>query len=152
MWRRGCAIFVFLAIFPLTASAATIDELRAHLATLVAQLTALQQQQQYGGSGMITNPASCPTFFRNLYVGVRGDDVVSLQRFLIGQGLLGSESATGYFGPLTEAAVKRFQSGRGVVSSRTPGTTGFGGVGSRTRNAILAICTTSLPPPLPPPL
>ncbi|MEK7068913.1 MAG: fibronectin type III domain-containing protein, partial [Patescibacteria group bacterium] len=39
----------------------------------------------------------------------RGDEVTSLQRFLISQNLLSADSATGFFGKLTRAAVKRFQ-------------------------------------------
>ena len=46
---------------------------------------------------------------------------------------------TGYFGPLTRAAVERFQSAQGIVSSGTPATTGFGRVGPTTMARINAL-------------
>ena len=79
---------------------------------------------------------SCPQFSTNLSRGSRGSDVVHLQQYLISQHLLSSDSATGYFGPLTEAAVQHWQSAHGIVSSGTPVSTGYGAVGPRTRNAM----------------
>lgn len=64
------------------------------------------------------------TFTRDLEVGATGDDVKLLQAFLIGMGLLKSQ-ATGYFGSLTEAAVKEFQ--------RTHDLQQIGRVGPKTR-------------------
>lgn len=74
--------------------------------------------------------------------GSRGTHVTNIQVFLASnpsfypQGLI-----TGYFGSLTQAAVQRFQAFYGIVSSGTPGTTGYGRVGPVTMakmNALIA--------------
>lgn len=51
-----------------------------------------------------------------------------------GVGSPGSE--TTLFGALTEAAVKKFQTKWGIVSSGTAATTGYGAVGPKTRNKL----------------
>jgi peptidoglycan hydrolase-like protein with peptidoglycan-binding domain len=71
--------------------------------------------------------ASCIPLIRPLQRGMSGDDVASLQR------LLGMTEITGYFGSLTEAAVKKFQAEKGIASFGTPETTGYGMVGPKTR-------------------
>ncbi|MES2203265.1 MAG: peptidoglycan-binding protein [Patescibacteria group bacterium] len=62
-----------------------------------------------------------------LHLTSTGTDVTELQNRLISLGLL-SGTATGYFGPLTEAAVKQFQSAHGLDQ--------FGYVGPGTRAAL----------------
>jgi len=86
--------------------------------------------------------SSCPNLTRNLSRGMKGTDVTSLQQFLVRQGLLTADSATGFFGALTEAAVKQWQSKNGVASSGNPSTTGYGAVGPKTRAAISRACTS----------
>lgn len=76
---------------------------------------------------------------RNLSLGGRGEDVRTLQRFLIGRGLLGADFATGYFGRLTEAGVRKFQAAQGIASSGSAATTGWGAVGPRTRARIASL-------------
>jgi peptidoglycan hydrolase-like protein with peptidoglycan-binding domain len=76
---------------------------------------------------------------KNLAFGSRGADVLSLQKYFIGIQLLTADSATGYFGKFTQAAVQSYQRSRNIVSSGTPATTGYGAVGPRTR-AALAQC------------
>lgn len=49
--------------------------------------------------------------------GSRGDKVKELQKMLIDNGLLDKQYATGYFGPLTENALKSFQSKAGLPTS-----------------------------------
>lgn len=46
---------------------------------------------------------------RDLDIGMTGEDVRALQVLLIGKGYLSADSATGYFGPLTQAAVMNYQ-------------------------------------------
>lgn len=53
----------------------------------------------------------------SLTKGSRGDKVKKLQQMLIDQGFLDKQYATGYFGPLTENALKSFQSKAGLPSS-----------------------------------
>ncbi|MEK7068850.1 MAG: peptidoglycan-binding domain-containing protein [Patescibacteria group bacterium] len=81
--------------------------------TLPPGLVALAQGS--GGSAGAAAP-SC-TLSRTLALGARGEDVRCLQRFLIAQGFLKADAATGfdgltpsgYFGKLTRVAVKQFQ-------------------------------------------
>ena len=91
--------------------------------------------------------SSCPQLARNLSFGSRGSDVIQWQQYLISQNLLAADSATGYFGKLTEAAVQKWQVSHGIVSSGTAMTTGYGAVGPRTRAAIASACfgTNSVP-------
>ena len=73
---------------------------------------------------------------RSLYVGLRGDDVAALQVKLIARGFLDAGNDTGYFGPLTRAAVQQFQRQHGIVSSGDEATTGYGSYGPITRAAL----------------
>lgn len=66
-------------------------------------------------------------------VGSTGSNVTELQTYLAtNASIYPSGLVTGYFGPLTQAAVQRFQTAQGIVSSGTPGTTGYGRVGPQT--------------------
>lgn len=84
----------------------------------------------------------CTGLTRMLAFGSRGNDVFALQQFFVSQGLLSSDSLTGYFGPLTQAAVRQWQTQQSIVSSGTAATTGFGVVGPRTRAAIQNSCVS----------
>jgi peptidoglycan hydrolase-like protein with peptidoglycan-binding domain len=53
-------------------------------------------------------------FDTDLRQGDRGTAVVALQQFLIAQRLLSADNATGFFGSLTLAAVRAFQSQQGI--------------------------------------
>ena len=86
-------------------------------------------------------PTSCPVLARTLARGAKGSDVTVLQQFLVARSLLTSDSATGYFGGLTQVAVQKFQASQGLVSSGTPASTGYGSVGKMTRAAIGLACT-----------
>lgn len=74
-------------------------------------------------TGSAVAASACPVFGHSLYIGISGSDVTALQEYLNAQGYL-SVSATGYFGPLTQAAVARWQAQGGVVA--------LGGIGSGT--------------------
>ena len=72
--------------------------------------------------------------------GERGEDVTELQTYLsTNSAIYPSGLVTGYFGPLTQAGVQRFQVSQGIVSSGTPSTTGYGRVGPRTMARINAL-------------
>lgn len=88
--------------------------------------------------------ASCVTLTYNLYAGATdattNGEVTKLQNFLIAGGYM-QGSATGFFGPITEQAVQKYQAGKGIVSSGSPDTTGYGFVGPQTRAAMAAGCS-----------
>ena len=67
----------------------------------------------------------CPIFGRSLAVGISGSDVTALQTYLNAQGYL-SVGPTGYFGPLTQSAVARWQAKGGVVTLGVSGSGIFG--------------------------
>lgn len=53
-------------------------------------------------------------FTQTLQLGSTGNEVVELQKVLIAEGFLKIAAPTGYFGPLTEAAVKAYQTAHGI--------------------------------------
>lgn len=72
---------------------------------------------------------------RSLSLGSSGSDVVSLQTALIEKGYLAPGKNTGYFGPLTQAAVQKFQCDQGIVCG-TNRSSGYGVYGPKTRAAL----------------
>lgn len=89
-----------------TAGAQTIAELQAQINALMAQLAALQ-----GGATVSTQ------FTADLTVGSTGSQVVALQQMLVAQGhlVMPAGVAYGYFGPLTQAAVAKWQAANGIA-------------------------------------
>ena len=77
----------------------------------------------------IDQASGMSVFTRNLTVGSRGSEVSMLQERLISEGFLVSD-VTGYFGPLTRDAVKKFQAAHGIDM--------VGIVGPQTRAALNA--------------
>ncbi len=149
------AINAALATTTASSTATTISTLLAQVALLQAQIAALQQAQ-----GAPVNPPAppapeiqlpqiplndaiqgliCPIIDHILARGAQGPDVTKLQEFLIRAGNLPAGNNTGFFGPLTEAAVQAWQAAKGIVIDGTPATTGWGVVGPKTR-ALLAQC------------
>ncbi len=59
--------------------------------------------------------ASSYNFSANLSLGSTGDDVLELQKILIGEGHLKVAAPTGYFGAMTLAAVKAYQTAHGIT-------------------------------------
>lgn len=131
-----------------TQNTTQVTQLQAQLQALLNQISAIQGQTGATGATGTTgtvayDSSSCPLIGRSLKVGSSGDDVLRLQRFLARDSSVYPEgSATGYYGALTEAAVKRWQVKYHIVSSGTPETTGYGVVGPRTAAAISILCTT----------
>lgn len=134
-----------LLLMPFAASALTSAELNTQINDLLAKIQLLQQQ--IGTQGSATTPTttvpaaagSCPRIGRVLKLGSSGADVTRLQQFLAADPSVYPEaSVTGYYGALTEAAVKRFQCKNKIVCDGDAATTGYGVTGPRTA-AILSL-------------
>lgn len=68
----------------------------------------------------------------SLTLGASGSAVTALQQALIAKGYLAAGKATGYFGPLTLSALKKFQCDSGIACSGS----GYGVYGPRTQAAL----------------
>ncbi|MFA6459049.1 MAG: LamG-like jellyroll fold domain-containing protein [Candidatus Paceibacterota bacterium] len=66
-------------------------------------------------SPRITKVVPVYNFVRDLAFGSSGMDVKALQTFLISKRLLSAGNDIGYFGPMTEAALVRYQSSNGIT-------------------------------------
>lgn len=106
---------------------------RIHATTVVGFILVL--------APLTADASQCPAISVSLSPGQSGVAVAELQTFLIGLGQLEPGSSTGYYGPLTTAAVQRFQCLQDIVCSGTPQSTGWGTVGMKTRTSISATCT-----------
>ncbi|MDP2689242.1 MAG: peptidoglycan-binding protein, partial [Deltaproteobacteria bacterium] len=94
------------------AFAQTNADLQAQIAALLAQINALQAQL----SGQ-TGGTSSYQFSMDLTLGAKGADVTALHQILISKGYLKIAAPTGYFGPLTRAAVAAWQADMGITPS-----------------------------------
>lgn len=83
--------------------------------------------------------AACVDISSTLRLGSRGAEVSALQTFFVDT-YQDFPAPTGYFGPTTQAALRQWQSERGIVSSGTALTTGYGVTGPKTRAALA--CTS----------
>ena len=119
-------LFAFSAV---SVKADTLSDLQAQITALLAQITALQAQIAGTGTGVVC-------FNTDLQKGTTSDDVKNLQI------KLGVTPTSGYFGPITFAAVKTFQTAHGIIN------TGY--VGPLTRAALNTLyctpTTTTVPP------
>ena len=77
---------------------------------------------------------------RSLSLGLSGNDVVILQNKLIAQGYLAKGYNTGFFGALTQAAVKKFQCAQNIICSGST-SQGYGIYGPRTRVVLMSATT-----------
>lgn len=107
----------------------------------------------YSAEAQVLEPVGhCVVISSTLSLGQSGASVIALQEFLRSRatevGWPEGVGATGYFGPITLAAVQRLQASNGIVSSGTPFTTGYGLVGPRTRALILKLSCSIVPPPI----
>ncbi len=128
-----------LLLIPATLTVAVPSTATAIPTTLTPSIVPVQ-------SSTATAVACAQLPVATMQIGGRGTGVENLQNFLIQKGLLPPGSATGYFGPLTRAAVRQFQVSAGIVSSGDETTTGFGLVGARTRALIGCQSTMAQPP------
>lgn len=113
-------LVILALIFPLVTSAQTVNsttELQNAITQVQAQIQLLQTQT--ANSQANTQPTKIGfTLNRILMRGTTGDDVKQLQTFLKTFPVIYPEGLiSGYFGPLTENAIKRFQLIQGVRAS-----------------------------------
>ena len=98
--------------------AATVDELQAQINTLLQQIA--QLQAQLAAQGGTSTATGC--FTKNLSKGMKDAEVTTLQQVLKTDSSVYPEGlVTGYFGSLTEAAVKKFQAKYGIDQVGTVG-------------------------------
>ena len=123
------AVPVFASL-PAQAGAQTAEELQAQAQALLLRVQQLQQQlgtvpTPTGGAPYVDS-SGCPLIGRILSLGSKGDDVTRLQQFLgRDTSVYPERMLTGYYGSLTEAAVRRWQVKFNIVSSGNPQTTGY---------------------------
>lgn len=123
--KKISTIFVvaLLMVIPVAVSAQTnvaslVASLKEQIRQLQEQITALKQQTQELRAEIILT--------RNLARGERGNDVKALQEMLArDKQIYPAGQVTGFFGPLTEEAIKRFQERHGIEA--------IGLVGPKTR-------------------
>lgn len=131
--KRSAVLFVALALVAgtaLPAKAATIDQLQLQIASLMAQIAALQAGTQTSAQA---------TFTRDLTIGAQGADVTQLQNWLISRGHAIPAGATGYFGAQTAAALAAYQRANGI----TPAVGYFGPVTRAKVNATIVTTPTT---------
>lgn len=117
------------------AKAATMEELQAQIAALMAQISSMS------GSSATTGTAAC-TFTRALTVGSEGADVKCLQDALTPTYFNNAGGSTGYFGTVTASAVAAWQAANGV----TPAVGYFGPASQAKFAAVMTTPTTPTTP------
>ncbi len=127
-------------------------DMHSQIAAILAQISALQNQiaQMNWGSassmvaavGTTASGDPCVNLSYNLAQddddASKGGEVTELQEFLVATRDLTMPTgvAMGFFGPATERAVQKYQARKGIVSSGTPDSSGYGTVGTRTRASM----------------
>ncbi len=124
---------------------AQIQALLNQINALKAQILLLIQQNTggTGGNATSTPPGFCFDFKRDLRHGDKGDDVKELQRQLsMDASIFPPGSITGFFGPKTEEALKKFQRKFGIFST---GSTTTGYFGPKSRSHFMSVCSSGDP-------
>lgn len=101
------------------------------------------QQNQTSATPAQPKPAPTLALNKQLDYGVTDPQVRELQKFLNSQGFSVASAGAGsvgnetdYFGPLTQAALKKYQAAKGIVSTGDALTTGYGRLGPQTLSSI----------------
>ncbi|MDO8557779.1 MAG: peptidoglycan-binding domain-containing protein [bacterium] len=138
MFKKICTAVIASFVFFNIAFAQTSTATEQDLLTIIKQLQTQIQLLQTQIADLQNQVQSVKTefnFTRALAKGMSGDDVKRLQEFLktfpdvYPEGLV-----TGYFGLLTEAAVKKFQEQNGIES--------VGTVGPKTQAKLIELAAT----------
>jgi len=145
------ALFVSGASFavPLVANAALTESQITSILSLLDSFgvdSATRTNVNASLRGLPSTPATpsagACSFTQNLTVGSRGDDVKCLQTYL------NVSPQSGYFGPLTQAAVAKWQAANGV----SPAAGYFGSISRAKYNALVAGGGVTTPPGTTPPV
>jgi len=105
-------------VAPVNVNGATVEELQAQINTLLQQIA--QLQAQLAAQGGTSTATGC--FTKNLSKGMKDAEVTTLQQVLKTDSSVYPEGlVTGYFGSLTESAVKKFQAKYGIDQVGTVG-------------------------------
>jgi spore germination protein YaaH len=92
---------------------------------------------------LLFSPSPSLAADRIISLGMSGKDVTVMQNELIAKGYLSAGRNTGYFGTLTQEAIKKFQCDQGIACSAKTG--GYGVYGPRTRAVLLSTNSTFTP-------
>jgi len=85
-------------------------------------------------------PVDALATVRSLSLGLSGNDITALQNSLIAQGYLAAGYNTGFFGTLTQTAVKKFQCSQNIICSGSSAQ-GYGVYGPKTQAAMASATT-----------
>ncbi len=144
--KKFSTIFVAAALAVTVAGssvqAATVEELQAQIAALLAQITALQTQL-----GQSTAAPAAYNFTTDLTIGSKGSAVTDLQSFLESKGVLTMPAgvAKGYFGNLTKTSLAKYQASVGI----SPAAGYFGPKSRAYVNSLAAAPATPAIPAIP---
>ncbi len=145
----GVCLFAFLYAFGAHAQTPTsgemlgvlersIQEIEIQIAVLQARLTEARGALERAKKEQvppIPQEQNIPSITRTLAIGSRGDDVRELQKFLSQfPDLYPEKLQTGFYGPLTAAAVRKFQERHGIEA--------VGNIGPKTLSKINDLLTT----------
>jgi peptidoglycan hydrolase-like protein with peptidoglycan-binding domain len=141
-------LFTLAFSFSSPARAQSTPTQMEQIQTLLAMVEQLQLQLTQLQSGN-SSGTQCTQLSRSLFLGSSDRDtageVSKLQRHLTVTGHYTYGKVTGYYGPATQRAVQAWQLTKGVVSSGSPETTGYGVVGPSTRNMLARSCNVLTP-------
>jgi len=112
LFASAVVFTMVLSLVAVPVSAQTTAELTAQINSLLAQIAQLQAQIAGGSSSMGT----AVQYNTDLTIGSKGADVTSLQQFLVEKAYLQMPAGVsyGYFGPLTQAALGKYQASVGI--------------------------------------
>lgn len=115
LFAGAVGVAMVLSSVAIPASAQTTAELTAQINSLLAMIAQLQAQLAAQGGSTTTGGAGM-MFTQDLTLGSTGSEVTSLQQWLVSKGYLMMPAGTsyGYFGPLTQSALAKYQAEAGI--------------------------------------
>jgi peptidoglycan hydrolase-like protein with peptidoglycan-binding domain len=143
MSKKLIGVFLGLGLFAAALPASAAGLTQAQIQSILGLLQSFGAEQSVinkvavtlgsTGAGIPDDSKTCVQLTRNLTIGVTGEDVTRLQKYLAVKGFFSTE-ATGYYGFVTAQAVGKLQLELGIVSSAND--TSYGLMGPKTREAV----------------